>query len=293
MWPKCGLGVPCYFHFQSKCLFGDKCGCCHESSLSALICCWKPMLETDGVENHMGLLWIVPLYSDLYSIMFNPDSMVTQWWLNHVQSLSSIMWIMWIMSVRWQVSDVVQRSLSGRCPETIETMRRFGASADRPRSSSEVWTATIFRWYLSDICLISVWYLYDIWYMIFADDSGTKTLTLEVNYQYSLNTEYVYLQQLFQWFGWSYPIFLTVGHSLKDICVADVGKASIWFQVMAKVCKGGVYPLLRSTSPLICFLQCPRWWSQKCELKSAVIYTVHITSHTHIFILYTYLHLCI
>ena len=37
------------------------------------------MLETDGVENHMGLLWIVPLYSDLYSIMFNPDSMVTQW----------------------------------------------------------------------------------------------------------------------------------------------------------------------------------------------------------------------
>jgi len=37
--------------------------------------------------------------------------------------------------------------------------------------------------------------------MIFADDSGTKTLTLEVNYQYSLNTEYVYLQQLFQWFG--------------------------------------------------------------------------------------------
>ena len=142
--------------------------------------------------------------------------------------------------------------------------------------------------------MISVWYLHDIWYTIFADDSGTKTLTLEVNDQYSLNTEYVYLQQLFQWFGRSYPIFMTVGHSLKDICVA-VGKASIWFQVMAKVCKGGVYPLLRSTSPLICFLQCPRWWSQTCGLKSAVIYTVHITSHTHthIFILYTYLHLCI
>lgn len=27
-----GTCVPCYFHFQSKCLFGDKCGCCHESS---------------------------------------------------------------------------------------------------------------------------------------------------------------------------------------------------------------------------------------------------------------------
>lgn len=162
MWPKCGLGVPCYFHFQSKCLFGDKCGCCHESSLSALICaCYISQL----LKTNAGNRWcrkphgIVPLYS----IMFNPDSMVTQWWLNHVQSLSSIMWI---MSVRWQVSDVVQRSISGRCPEAIETMRRFGASADRPRSSSEVWTATIFRWYqwyLSDICMISVWYLiYDL-----------------------------------------------------------------------------------------------------------------------------------
>mmetsp|Transcript_80526 Transcript_80526/g.127184 ORF Transcript_80526/g.127184 Transcript_80526/m.127184 type:complete len:221 (-) Transcript_80526:10-672(-) len=27
-----GTCVPCYFHFQSKCLFGDKCGCCHEPS---------------------------------------------------------------------------------------------------------------------------------------------------------------------------------------------------------------------------------------------------------------------
>lgn len=37
---------------------------------------------------------------------------------------------------------------------------------------------------------------------------------------------------------------------------------------------------------VICSLQCPRWWSQKCELKSAVIYTVHITSHTHIYTVY-------
>eukprot|EP00434_Breviolum_minutum_P030204 symbB.v1.2.026714.t1/scaffold2644.1/size74222/2 len=27
-----GTCVPCYFHFQSQCLFGDKCGCCHHTS---------------------------------------------------------------------------------------------------------------------------------------------------------------------------------------------------------------------------------------------------------------------
>eukprot|EP00913_Durusdinium_trenchii_P029967 g28081.t1 len=27
-----GSCVPCYFHFQSECLFGEKCGCCHDES---------------------------------------------------------------------------------------------------------------------------------------------------------------------------------------------------------------------------------------------------------------------
>ena len=29
-------GVPCYFHLQSQCSFGAKCGCCHEESSLAV-----------------------------------------------------------------------------------------------------------------------------------------------------------------------------------------------------------------------------------------------------------------
>ena len=101
------LGVPCYFHFQSKCLFGDKCGCCHEPSLSVLIFFVHvdSMLEMDSnVEKQNGT---VPLFSIMLSqvqLWLNGDSIM----FHQVRWCESCCWlVVWNMTFpfSWELSS--------------------------------------------------------------------------------------------------------------------------------------------------------------------------------------------
>lgn len=55
-----GTCVPCYFHFQSQCLFGDKCGCCHHTSPGAKSSKlgWVPHVDHDERLREENFIWL-------------------------------------------------------------------------------------------------------------------------------------------------------------------------------------------------------------------------------------------